>query len=181
MIKDLVVKAYILSQEAHQGQKRKFSGLDYFTHPKYVARVIEHLTKNETLIAAALLHDVIEDTKHTAKDVESIVGHEVTEIVFELTIDKKDKLYKKSKAEYLSQKILIMSEGAFTIKLADRFHNVLFLEEDNVNISFKKKYWLETKTMMKAVKARKLDRAQDALVDRINAVLKFLEVRYEWS
>jgi (p)ppGpp synthase/HD superfamily hydrolase len=182
MIKDQVVKAYQFSQEAHKGQKRKFSGLDYFTHPKYVARVVSHLTKNPTLVVVALLHDVVEDTKVRITQIEDLFGEEVSKIVAELTTDNRDPEFKKDKGLYLANKMLEMSSGALTVKLADRFHNVLFLEGDDVDIVFKKKYWSETKTIMRVVqKMRKdLDKSQEALIKRILAILKFLEIRHDW-
>lgn len=182
MIKDIVVRAYKFSEEAHSGQKRRFSGLDYFTHPKYVARVVSHLTKDPTLVAVALLHDTVEDTKVRIGQVEDLFGNEVANMVAELTIDKKDPEFKRNKGMYLAEKMLKMTPGALTVKLADRFHNVLFLEGDNVDIEFKKKYWDQTKTIMKIVgKMRKnLNKPQEALINRTLAILKFLEIRHEW-
>ena len=85
MIKEIVVKAYNYAQEKHRGQKRKWSDLDYFTHPKAVARIIEDLTHRDYLVAVALLHDVIEDTDATYLDLVGKFGQRIAWLVMELT------------------------------------------------------------------------------------------------
>lgn len=181
MIKEQVHEAYEFAKRKHEGQVRKFSELPYFTHPKYVARVIEQLTKDEDLVAAALLHDVLEDTDATYEELHREFGKTVASLVQELTNDKSVK--GKDKAIYLSSKMAAMTSGALTIKLADRFHNVLFLESDDVSVSFKKKYWNETRIIMSSlrkVRGSELDEVQEVLADRIDVILRFLQIRYEW-
>lgn len=181
MLKEIVIKAYNYSKEKHKGQKRRFSGLDYFTHPKFVAKVVSDLTDNPELTAAALLHDVVEDTDATITEISTLFGSIISLMVSELTSDDKDELFKKSKAEYLATKMIDMVPGSLTIKLADRYHNVFFLEKDDVPVKFKKKYWSETKSILKILtKMRELNEVQQALVARIYAILKFIEIRYKW-
>ena len=182
MIKEIVNEAYNYSKFMHRGQKRRFSGLEYFTHPKYVARVTNHLTKNPTLVAAALLHDVIEDTKATELVVREKFGDEITNLVVELTNDSSSDSYKESKSQYIATKMLDMTDEALIVKLVDRFHNVLFLEEDNVDVKFKRKYWVETTSILMILKKmRKLNKIQKVVANRIEAILKFLAIRYEWQ
>lgn len=177
----MVRKAREFARKAHAGQVRKFSGAPYYSHPKHVARVIRQLTRDPTLTTVALLHDTVEDTKTSFQDIEDNFGCSVSNMVRELTIDRGDPLYEKGKDHYLAQKLPTMSDGSLVVKLADRFHNILTLEHDDVDITFKKRYWNETKKILGIlVEKRKLNVVQNAIVDRINAILKFLEIRHGW-
>jgi len=188
MIKERVIKAYEFSKEKHSGQERKFSGLPYFSHPKEVSRIIEQLTNNEDLVIAALLHDTIEDTNTTYEEIEKEFGKKVADIVLEVTSDDERSLRKYGKGLYLGMKMMTMTTDALIVKLADRFHNVKYLEGDDVPLKFVKKYCHETWTILKIVKdsdtmnnVHPLNNVRDLLIERIEIILKFLEVRYEFS
>ena len=174
MIKERVFKAYNFSKQKHEGQKRKYSELDYFVHPKWVARTIEKLTKDEDMVVAALLHDVVEDTDTTIEEVRENFGERVAGLVSELTIDKELK-EKMGKKHYLVFSIEKMSDDAFTIKLVDRLHNVLFLERDGVPKDFIEWYWKETSYILD-VACHSLNDIQLAIIRRIDATLRFLEI-----
>ena len=99
------------------GKKRAFaSHLDYFVHPKAVARIIEHLTKDEELIVVALLHDTLEDTDLTYEEIESQFGKEIADWVQELTLP--DKLKREDKKEVLAERMRVMSFEDLTVKLS---------------------------------------------------------------
>ena len=70
--KDLIERAFFLARKAHAGQKRR-SGEDYLVHPVEVARILVDLGMDSDCIAAALLHDVVEDTGVTTQEVSK--GH----------------------------------------------------------------------------------------------------------
>jgi len=74
-----------------------------------------------------------------------------------------------------------MSSDAFTVKLVDRLHNVLFLEGDDATKDFIKWYWTETKYILEHLDRTNslINKTQLAIIHRIEAVLEFLEVRYE--
>ncbi|MDR3271762.1 MAG: HD domain-containing protein, partial [Peptococcaceae bacterium] len=76
----LVEKAYWFAEEAHSGQFRN-SGEPYIEHPMMVALILAEMELDEAAIAAALLHDVIEDTKYTLEDLEQEFGVEVAQLV----------------------------------------------------------------------------------------------------
>src|SRR6056297_112204 len=117
MLKEVVNKAYNFSKVKHEGQVRKFSGLPYFSHPKYVARIIEELTNDPAMVAVALLHDVLEDTDATLQELEEEFGQEIAELVKELTNPEKMLPNKKL---YLADKLANqISDKALLIKLAD--------------------------------------------------------------
>lgn len=112
--------------DAHQGQKRS-GGAPYISHPVRVAQTIEKYKKShnlDALIAAAYLHDTIEDTGTTHEDLKALFGGLVASLVQELTSDK-EKIAKMGKTEYLSKKMAHdLSSWALVIKLADRLDNV---------------------------------------------------------
>ena len=70
---ELVHKAFDFSKEAHKNQKRA-SGEEYFIHPCFVARILVDLGLDASTVAAAFLHDVIEDTPVSEGDIKNIFG-----------------------------------------------------------------------------------------------------------
>ena len=67
-------KVLDFATKAHEGQKRKYSDEDYITHPIAVATIVEEHGGDIEMILAALLHDVIEDTKYSARDIRTQFG-----------------------------------------------------------------------------------------------------------
>ncbi len=120
-------KAYNYAQTAHAGQKRA-SGEPYFVHPCAVANILMDLGLDEATIAAALLHDVIEDTPATAEDIQREFGSEVLALVDGVT--KLEKIVFKSQedadAENFRKIFVAMAKDVrvIIIKLADRLHNM---------------------------------------------------------
>ncbi len=125
--KSLLTKAYAYAEEAHGGQKRA-SGEPYFIHPCEVADILMDLGLDAATIAAALLHDVIEDTSSTADDIKAEFGEEVLALV--LGVTKLEKIVFKSKedenAENFRKIFVAMAKDVrvIIIKLADRLHNM---------------------------------------------------------
>ena len=112
--------------DKHAGQTRS-GGEPYIGHPVRVANTIEKYKQShnlDALIAAAYLHDTVEDTDTTHEDLEKLFGGLVASLVKELTSDK-EQIAKMGKTEYLSKKMAHdMSSYALVIKLADRLDNV---------------------------------------------------------
>ena len=127
----LINKAYLYALKYHKGQKRE-SGEDYIIHPLYVAYILSTMHADSTTICAALLHDVIEDTKATYDDVKKEFGEEVASLVDGVT--KLTHLNFNNKDEFLATNIrrIIVSirEDAriVIIKLVDRLHNMKTIE-----------------------------------------------------
>lgn len=182
-IKDIIIKAYSFAEKAHEGVERKFSGLPYFSHVKFVARTLEKLHVDSELVAAGFLHDVIEDTDTTYEQVNDKFGKRVADLVLELTNNFTAMKAAGGKRLYMAQKLVKMSDDALTIKLADRFHNVLFMEQDSTPEKFIKKYYKETRFILFALEEsdREFNEIQLALVARISAILEFLRIRYEFE
>ncbi|CAB4601029.1 unannotated protein [freshwater metagenome] len=123
----LITKAYDRAASAHKGQSRK-SGEPYVTHPVAVAKICAELGLDDITIAAALLHDAVEDTGATLFDVEKEFGVEVARIVDGVT--KLDRIKFDSKeaqqAATVRKMLVAMAKDlrVLIIKLADRLHNM---------------------------------------------------------
>ncbi len=128
---DIIDRAYIYSARVHEGQVR-LSGEPYLSHPLEVANILADMRLDVESIAAALLHDVIEDTPATREDIENIFGPGVAHIVSGVT--KLSALPFSTKiaqqAESLRKMILAMADDirVVLIKLADRIHNMRTLK-----------------------------------------------------
>jgi GTP pyrophosphokinase len=123
----VLFKAYDYAENAHANQKRA-SGEPYFIHPCAVAEILMDLGLDAATIAAALLHDVIEDTDSTVEDIRKEFGEEVLALVSGVT--KLEKIVFKSKedenAENFRKIFVAMAKDVrvIIIKLADRLHNM---------------------------------------------------------
>ena len=131
----IIDRAYIYSARVHEGQVR-LSGEPYLSHPLEVADILADMTMDVESIAAALLHDVIEDTPATKEDIEKMFGPGVAHIVEGVTKLSSLPLPKSSatkiaqQAESLRKMILAMADDirVVLIKLADRIHNMRTLK-----------------------------------------------------
>ena len=124
---EVLDKAYNFAFTAHKGQKRE-SGEDYISHPYQVAEILVDLGLDVSAIAAALLHDVVEDTFVTRDQLEKEFGKEICMLVDGVT--KLDKINFSTKeeeqAENLRKMFVAMAKDirVILIKLADRLHNM---------------------------------------------------------
>jgi guanosine-3',5'-bis(diphosphate) 3'-pyrophosphohydrolase len=123
----LILKAYEVGAAAHSGQTRK-TGEPYIFHPIAVAQILANLRMDHESIAAAILHDTIEDTPVTFKDIEEQFGLEIASLVEGVTkLDKmKFRTRVEADAESFRKLMLAMSRDlrVIFIKLADRLHNM---------------------------------------------------------
>lgn len=123
----LIEKAFELAERAHEGQLRK-SGDPFITHPLGVATILAQLGLDEATVAAALLHDAVEDTELTLAEVEEQMGYEVAILIDGVT--KLDKIRFRSaeqtRAENLRKMIVATARDVrvVLIKIADRLHNM---------------------------------------------------------
>ncbi|MEA2746274.1 MAG: diphosphokinase / guanosine-3,5-bis(diphosphate) 3-diphosphatase, partial [Myxococcales bacterium] len=128
---EMIKRAYEYSSKAHTGQKRK-SGDPYFIHPASVAGIITELRLDTASVCAGLLHDVVEDTLATTKDIEREFGNEVASLVDGVT--KLGKINFTSKedrqAENFRKMVVAMARDirVLLIKLCDRVDNMRTLE-----------------------------------------------------
>jgi guanosine-3',5'-bis(diphosphate) 3'-pyrophosphohydrolase len=121
----LLQRAYDIAARWHTGQFRK-SGDPYITHPLAVATILANLGMDTTTLAAALLHDTIEDTEYTLDTMREDFGPEITLLVDGVTKLDKVKLGDAAKAETIRKMVVAMAKDprVLVIKLADRLHNM---------------------------------------------------------
>jgi len=136
---DITLQALKLSLTADDGQTRK-SGEPYIVHPILVAAITAKISNDETMVQAALLHDVVEDTSYTIEDLEKSFGDDVAHMVEGLTkiIEIRDEELLPSGSDdrlinsaMTFRKMLIASikdVRVLVIKLCDRLHNMLTLD-----------------------------------------------------
>jgi GTP pyrophosphokinase len=124
-------RAYHFSSEAHSSQKR-VGGTPYIGHPVAVASILSDMKMDVATIAAGLLHDTIEDTVTTIKDIKGLFGEEIAFLVEALTkLSKMEFMTKEeAQAENFRKMLLAMSEDVrvILIKFADRLHNIRTLQ-----------------------------------------------------
>lgn len=120
----LIERAYTAAERAHSGQKRK-SGEPYITHPVAVAQILADLGIGSKTIAAALLHDTVEDTDYTLDLLRADFGDEIAMLVDGVTKLDKLKYGDSAQAETVRKMVVAMSKDirVLVIKLADRLHN----------------------------------------------------------
>jgi guanosine-3',5'-bis(diphosphate) 3'-pyrophosphohydrolase len=120
----VVERAYVAAEKAHRGQKRK-SGEPYITHPVAVSQILAELGIGPRGVAAALLHDTVEDTEYTLDEVRADFGDEVALLVDGVTKLDKLKYGDSAQAETVRKMVIAMSKDlrVLIIKLADRLHN----------------------------------------------------------
>ncbi|MCW5686675.1 MAG: bifunctional (p)ppGpp synthetase/guanosine-3',5'-bis(diphosphate) 3'-pyrophosphohydrolase [Pseudolabrys sp.] len=127
----LLNRAYVYAMKAH-GEQKRASGDPYFSHPLQVAAILTDLKLDDATIAAALLHDTIEDTATTRAEIDELFGGEIGMLVEGLTkLKKLDLVTKEAKqAENLRKLLLAIAADVrvLLVKLADRLHNMRTLQ-----------------------------------------------------
>ena len=129
----LVIKALQFAAKKHKGQERKSSGLPYVTHPVITAYLLTKYKRSkriDELIAAAILHDTLEDTDTNFIELASEFTPFVASLVLQLTSDK-EQIKLIGKNEYLKKKMLGMSSYGLLLKLVDRLSNIMDNPTDN--------------------------------------------------
>jgi len=124
---DGIIQAYETAAAAHQGQYRR-SGEPYVTHPAAVALIVATFGSDETTVAAALLHDAVEDTGVTLDEVERDFGPDVAAIVDGVTKLERVKFDSKEAQQAATMRKMLVAMAkdlrVLVIKLADRLHNM---------------------------------------------------------
>jgi GTP diphosphokinase / guanosine-3',5'-bis(diphosphate) 3'-diphosphatase len=127
----LLNRAYVYAMKAH-GTQTRASGDPYFSHPLEVAAILTDLKLDDATIAAALLHDTIEDTPATRAEIDQLFGSDIGALVEGLTkLKKLDLVTREAKqAENLRKLLLAIAKDVrvLLVKLADRLHNMRTLE-----------------------------------------------------
>jgi GTP diphosphokinase / guanosine-3',5'-bis(diphosphate) 3'-diphosphatase len=129
--KELLARAFYFAAEKHEGQQRR-SGEDFIHHPWGAAKICADLRLDEQTIAAALLHDVVEDTETDIKEVRADFGDEVAQLVEGVTKLTRIQFQSREQAEAENYRKMIVAMAqdvrVILIKLADRLHNMRTIE-----------------------------------------------------
>ena len=129
--RELLERAYVFACEAHEQQQRR-SGEAFIHHPLGVAHILAELRRDDATIAAALIHDVVEDTEASIEKVRAEFGEEIARLVEGVT--KLTRIHfhsrEQAQAENYRKMVMAMAEDyrVILIKLADRLHNMRTIE-----------------------------------------------------
>src|SRR5213083_137857 len=129
--RDLITRAFLFAADAHEGQQRR-SGEEFVLHPWGAAKICAQLQLDDVTIAAALLHDVVEDTDVELEDVRAEFGDEIAKLVEGVTKLTRVQFQSREQAEAENYRKLIIAMAedvrVILIKLADRLHNLRQIE-----------------------------------------------------
>ncbi|HXF30398.1 MAG TPA: HD domain-containing protein [Solirubrobacterales bacterium] len=177
---ELIARALARATAAHAGQVRNGSGgLPYIEHPRMVAATLAARDYDETTLAAALLHDVIEDSDATVEDLRGEFGDQVADLVAALSDDESIDSYRDRKDEHRGR-VAAVDGDALAIYAADKLTNMTTLhaaieaegmrvaDEYNVPIGLKLEVWAADAAMLR-------DAAPDlSLLDPLDAAISRL-------
>lgn len=125
-----VARAFAIAAHEAVGQKRKFNGEPYYTHPLAVEAILAEYVSNEAMLAAASLHDVVEDTGVSIDVVRMVFGEEVAEFVLGLTnVSRKEDGNRAIRKAMDRNHTWDQSDKVQIIKCADIIHNMSDLAE----------------------------------------------------
>ena len=138
----LLDKAIIFATKAHSGARRMGTNVPYIVHPIEAAAIVSAMTDDEEVIAAAVLHDVIEDTDATEDDLYARFGRRITELVLNESEDKRRTLpaaltWKTRKQETITFLETEADRDAKMLALADKLSNLRAIHRDQCIIGDK--------------------------------------------
>jgi len=156
----LIHAADAFAVHAHHGQVRKYVGEPYVTHPRAVAQIVHEAGLPDEAVAAALLHDVVEDCNVSHADIEANFGKAIANLVLEVTDVSKPEDGNREIRKALDRHHLAQaSELGQSIKIADLIHNTASIVEHDPN--FAVLYLYEKRAVLKIL--TKADRGLSAL------------------
>jgi (p)ppGpp synthase/HD superfamily hydrolase len=120
----LVDRAIGFAARAHEGQRRKTGNVPYIAHPVGVAMILQKMDCNETIVAAALLHDTVEDTRVTLTEIREIFGDAVADIVAVCTEPPKKKVKWERRKLHMIAALRDAPLAAKLVAAADKYHNL---------------------------------------------------------
>ena len=147
---NLVDRALKFATIAHADQKRKYTGQPYIVHPIEVMEIVKTVDHDDAMLAAALLHDVVEDTDITLDVISDAFGEDVANLVDDLTdVSKPEDGNRKTRKALDRAHSANASARAQTIKLADLISNSADILENDPN--FAKVYLAEKELLLEVL------------------------------
>jgi (p)ppGpp synthase/HD superfamily hydrolase len=157
----LIDNARAFAMEAHKNQVRKYTGAPYFTHPERVAKAVqqycskEHTEQLPVIVAAAYLHDVVEDCDVSFDDIRNKFGQNVMELVAWLTNRSKGMKLRRSDRKKIDRSVIKCApKEAKIIKLLDRIDNLGEMstnDPEKQDVSFMELYAYESIDLAEAI------------------------------
>jgi len=165
--KKVINDALMLAIEAHGDQRRKYTGEPYVTHPIHVAKILEESVEHTTeMIAAAILHDVVEDTPVTFRDIKEKFGTDIAELVHYCTnVSEKSDGNRTFRKKMDADHFALGPAASQTIKVADLLSNSESIIPHDQKF-FHKAYKHEKQYMLNI-----LTKADPILLDRAQTML----------
>ena len=164
-MENVVAKALDFATKAHGEQVRKYTGEPYTNHLVEVMNIVRTVKSDDSMLAAALLHDTIEDTSVTEADVKKEFGDRIAQLVVELTdISKPEDGNRATRKAMDRDKLAKVSDDAQTIKLADLISNGKDIAINDPKFA---KVFLNEKRQLLEV----LDRGDPALMKKAKIIL----------
>ena len=149
-MESIVDRALAFATIAHGEQKRKYSGEPYIVHPIEVMEIVKTVPHDEAMLAAALLHDVVEDTEVTLEEINQAFGEDVASLVDDLTdVSKPEDGNRKIRKALDREHSANSSARAQTVKLADLISNSSDILENDPK--FAKVYLAEKELLLKVL------------------------------
>ena len=146
----LIQRAIVFATQAHAGQTRKYTGEPYVNHPVEVMRLVSEVNDDPEVLAAAVLHDVVEDTPATITNIRIGFNARVAALVDDLTdVSKPEDGNRATRKELDRQHTAKASPDAKTIKLADLISNSMSIVKDDP--SFAKVYMKEKRALLEVL------------------------------
>ena len=146
-------QALEFATKAHGEQQRKFTNEPYIEHPKRVAEIVRTVPHTSEMIAAAYLHDVVEDTPVEIKEIQERFGEKVAKLVEELTDEYMKENYphlnRKARKQKEVERQANISKEAKTIKLADVIDNTPDIVKNDPG--FGRKYLMEMEKLTRVL------------------------------
>ena len=152
---NIIEKATRIAVEAHEGQRRKGDDLPFIIHPFMVALKLAKYNFPDKVIAAALAHDILEETKYPEEELRKELGNEVAEIVKAVTNENIPD-WEEKKKKYV-ESVRKSSEDAKAVSVADKIHNlesllIAYAEQGpavwkKFNRGKEQKMWFENKVL----------------------------------
>lgn len=162
---NIIRKARNLAEAAHSGQIRKYTGEPYINHPIAVAKMVCAAGLGSEAIAAALLHDVVEDTEYTISDIKKEFGYYIGDIVSWLTdVSKPSDGNRKVRKEIDRKHIAMAPAIAKSIKIADLIDNSASIVLRDPK--FAKVYMAEKRALLEV-----LDDGEKTLLNRAKSIV----------
>lgn len=147
---DLIADAFIFASRAHAGQVRKYNGDPYITHPFAVAEIVRTVEHTDAMIAAAYLHDVVEDCGVTHDIIRDKFGSAVGDYVYYLSkISKSEDGNRQTRKAIDRLHYSNAPEAAQTIKTADIIHNSSCIRTENPD--FAPQYLAEQRLLLRVM------------------------------